>query len=213
MGGVRKSKRTGKTVRAAPAATVATGSPVDVPANGPAIATGSLQTACDLPVPLEPIPNDGPSDATLGPEKGPRCSTGGDGSHPNSVKSRFVKGGKGGPGRGKKAETHAAYGLSPLADMRHAYTNDATRDRTPGQRAARRMLAEDYSRFMTLMAKLEEAEAAQMAATGEAAGAEGPGERAAVELCERALAEFEAALEDHYAGVVGRAATVVGGDA
>jgi len=122
----------------------------------------------------------------------PVKGTGGDGSHPNSVKSRFKPGNPGGPGRGKKPRTDVRFGSDPLADMRHVYAHDAGDDTTPGQRSARRLLMDDYPKFMALMAKFEDAEAARVATVaGDGWGEGAECEAAALALCERLLAEFE----------------------
>src|ERR1700679_4261048 len=59
-----------------------------------------------------------------------------------------------GPGRGYK-KPRSAVGTDLLQDMDDAYTTDDTGDDRPGVKQARKLLHEDYSKFVAMYARLK----------------------------------------------------------
>lgn len=109
-----------------------------------------------------------------------------------------------GPGRGKKKPRPPA-GNTLLDDMRKAYSQSASPDDSPGVKEARKMLETDYTKFVTLYAKLGGDDSggadAPEAQPVEAATAQaGPKEEAVDELIDRLLREWEVEDERHRAG-------------
>lgn len=113
---------------------------------------------------------------------------------------QFVKNNGGGPGRGKKAPLPAT-GEGLADDMHLAYTTAETPGERPGVTAARKLLREDYTKFVTLFARfsggvMADAEVPPAVVEPVAAAATaGPKEQRVDELIDQLLQEWEAAGE------------------
>lgn len=120
----------------------------------------------------------------------------------------FQKGCKGGPGRGHK-KPRPEFGAELEADLRRAYTQAAAADDSPGVKRARRMLEEDYGKFMAIYAKVcgdrvREDEGGEL----------GNQESAVVELVDELLDEWESDLKlFHEWRATREFGTTVGADA
>ena len=105
--------------------------------------------------------------------------------------SRFQKGNPGGPGRGKK-KPKPGFGFDPVADLLHVYRNSSDKDVTEGHKGARKLLVENYQKFMEMLLK---ADGITLAPAGDgvaaAATETGPKEERIEELAERLLRDWE----------------------
>lgn len=100
----------------------------------------------------------------------------------------FTKGNPGGPGRGYRSAA-PAMGSDVILDMKQAYQYPAADDDSEGVKAARRLLKEDYTKFIAYYTKLTvpQVEAGRESEVEEA----GEREERIVDLAERLLKEWE----------------------
>lgn len=97
---------------------------------------------------------------------------------------------KPGPGRGHKRAK--GKNSSVLSDLETAYSTDQDPKESPGVAAARKLLHDDYPKFITLYAKARGEILVEEPAVAAAAEVIGPNEERIEELAESLLSEWEA---------------------